>query len=80
MLLAPLYAPGGDLIGVLSVDLPIGGRTPDAQRRQLLEQFAVHAALAIEHSRVHTLMADSEQLLRAMFDPLADRHRAADHR
>jgi diguanylate cyclase (GGDEF)-like protein/PAS domain S-box-containing protein len=68
LLLAPLYAPGGALIGVLSVDLPLGGRNPDAQRRQLLEQFAVHAALAIEHSRLHTLMADSEQLFRAMFD------------
>ncbi len=68
MLLAPLYAAGGTLIGVLSVDMPLGGRTPDAQRRQLLEQFAVHAALAIEHSRVHTQMADSEQLFRAMFD------------
>jgi diguanylate cyclase (GGDEF)-like protein/PAS domain S-box-containing protein len=68
MLLAPLYAAGGALIGVLSVDMPLGSRTPDAQRRQLLEQFAVHAALAIEHSRAHTVMADSEQLFRAMFD------------
>lgn len=68
MLLAPLHAPGGALIGVLSVDMPVGGRRPDAQRCQLLEQFAVHAALAIEHSRVHTLLADSEQLFRAMFD------------
>jgi diguanylate cyclase (GGDEF)-like protein/PAS domain S-box-containing protein len=68
ILLAPLYAPGGTLIGVLSVDLPLGGRRPDAQRRQLLEQFAVHAALAIEHARVHTFVADSEQLFRAMFD------------
>jgi diguanylate cyclase (GGDEF)-like protein/PAS domain S-box-containing protein len=68
ILLAPLYAPDGILTGVLSVDLPVGGRRPDAQRRQLLEQFAVHAALAIEHSRVHTFVADSEQLFRAMFD------------
>jgi len=68
ILLAPLYAPGGALIGVLSVDMPVGDRRPDAQRCQLLEQFAIHAALAIEHSRVHTLLADSEQLFRAMFD------------
>ncbi len=68
ILLAPLHAPGGALIGVLSVDMPVGGRRPDAQRCQLLERFAVHAALAIEHSRVHTLLADSEQLFRAMFD------------
>jgi len=68
ILLAPLHAPGGSLIGVLSVDLPEGGRRPGAARRLLLEQFAVHAALAIEHSRVHTLVADSEQLFRAVFD------------
>jgi diguanylate cyclase (GGDEF)-like protein/PAS domain S-box-containing protein len=68
ILLAPLHAPDGSLIGVLSVDMPVDGRRPDAQHRQLLEQFAVHAALAIENSRVHTLVADSEQLFRAMFD------------
>jgi diguanylate cyclase (GGDEF)-like protein/PAS domain S-box-containing protein len=68
LLLAPLYAPDGALIGVLSIDMPVDGRRPDAQRRKLLEQFAVHAALAIENSRVHTLVADSEQLFRAMFD------------
>jgi diguanylate cyclase (GGDEF)-like protein/PAS domain S-box-containing protein len=68
ILLAPLHAPDGALIGVLSVDMPLSGRRPDPQRRQLLEQFAVHAALAIEHSRVHTLLSDSEQLFRTMFD------------
>ena len=67
-LLAPLYAPDGTLIGALSVDMPTSGRRPDALQCRLLEQFAVHAALAIEHARVHTLMADSEQLFRAMFD------------
>jgi diguanylate cyclase (GGDEF)-like protein/PAS domain S-box-containing protein len=68
ILLAPLYAPGRVLIGVLSVDIPADGRRPDAARRRLLEQFAGHAALAIEHSRVHTLVADSEQLFRTVFD------------
>jgi diguanylate cyclase (GGDEF)-like protein/PAS domain S-box-containing protein len=67
-LFAPLYAPDGTLIGVLSVDLPPGGRHPDGASCRLLEQFAVHAALAIEHARVHTFVADSERLFRAMFD------------
>ena len=67
-LFAPLYAPDGTLIGVLSVDLPPGGRHPDDASCRLLEQFAVHAALAIEHARVHTFVADSERLFRAMFD------------
>jgi diguanylate cyclase (GGDEF)-like protein/PAS domain S-box-containing protein len=68
ILLVPLHAPGGSLIGVLSVDLPQGGRRPGRSRCQLLEQFAAYAALAIENSRVHTLVAHSEQLFRAMFD------------
>lgn len=67
-LFAPLYAPDGTLIGVLSVDLPPGGRYPDAACCRLLEQFAVHAALAIENARVHTFVAESERLFRAMFD------------
>ena len=67
-LFAPLYAPDGTLIGVLSVDLPPAGKRPDADSCRLLEQFAVHAALAIEHARVHTFVADSERLFRAMFD------------
>jgi diguanylate cyclase (GGDEF)-like protein/PAS domain S-box-containing protein len=68
ILLAPLHSASGALVGVLSVDLPYGGRRPGPARCQLLEQFAAYAALAIENSRVHTLVADSEQLFRAMFD------------
>src|ERR1700722_18758881 len=67
-LFAPLHAPDGTLIGVLSVDQPPDGMLPDAASCRLLEQFAVHAALAIEHARVHTVVADSERLFRAMFD------------
>jgi diguanylate cyclase (GGDEF)-like protein/PAS domain S-box-containing protein len=67
-LLAPLHAPDGTLIGMLSVDGPEGGQLPGPARCELLGQFAVHAALAIEHARVHTMLASSEQLFRAMFD------------
>ena len=68
VLLAPLRSASGSLVGVLSVDLPQDGRRPGTQRRELLEQFAAYAAVAIENSRVHTLVASSEQLFRAMFD------------
>ncbi len=67
-LVAPLRAPDGTLIGMLSVDGPEGGQLPGPAQCELLGQFAVHAALAIEHSRVHTMLASSEQLFRAMFD------------
>jgi diguanylate cyclase (GGDEF)-like protein/PAS domain S-box-containing protein len=68
ILLAPLYAADQTLIGTLSVDIPADGRRPGPAKRRLLEQFAGHAALAIEHSRQHTMVADSEQLFRTMFD------------
>ena len=68
ILLAPMKAPDGTLIGMISVDLPASGRHPGPAQRRLLEHFATHAALAIEHARIHTLMSDSEQLFRAMFD------------
>jgi diguanylate cyclase (GGDEF)-like protein/PAS domain S-box-containing protein len=67
-LFAPMNAPDGTLIGLLSVDLPTGGRHPGPAQRRLLEQFATHAAVAIDHARIHTLISESEQLFRAMFD------------
>jgi diguanylate cyclase (GGDEF)-like protein len=81
ILLAPMKAPDCTLIGMLSVDLPASGRHPGPVQRRLLEQFATHAALAIEHARIHTLMSDSEQLFRAMFDrsPIAIALMTDDH-
>jgi len=67
-LFAPMNAPDGTLIGLLSVDLPTSGRHPAPAQRRLLEQFATHAAVAIDHARIHTLISESEQLFRAMFD------------
>ena len=67
-LFAPMLAGDGTLLGVLSVDDPIDGMLPDAQQRALLEAFAVQAALAIEHARVHEAVRESELLLGRMFD------------
>ncbi len=53
-LLAPLRAPGGELVGVLSVDEPVNGKRPDRWQCELLEMFAVHAAIAIDNTRLHT--------------------------
>src|SRR6201992_3780548 len=39
-LLAPLWAPGHVLIGVLSVDIPVDGRRPGPARRRVLGQSA----------------------------------------
>lgn len=53
VLVAPLYAPGGELVGVLSVDLPATGRMPDPMQRELLEMFAAQAAIAVDNARLH---------------------------
>ena len=67
-LFAPMIAADGDLLGVLSVDDPVDGMLPTAEQRALLEAFAVQAALAIEHARIHQSVRDSEVLLGRLFD------------
>jgi diguanylate cyclase (GGDEF)-like protein/PAS domain S-box-containing protein len=67
-LFAPLWAVDGTLVGVLSVDLPVHGRQPGPRQRELLEQFACQAALAIDHARVYSRMSESERLFRTVFN------------
>jgi diguanylate cyclase (GGDEF)-like protein/PAS domain S-box-containing protein len=67
-LFAPLTAADGELIGVLSVDMPRGGRQPDAATRLALEAFAVTASLAIQHATMHAGSLRSERQFRAVFD------------
>jgi diguanylate cyclase (GGDEF)-like protein len=62
-LFAPLMAPSGEWIGVLSVDLPLGGRRPGPQQRELLALFAEHAAIAILHARMHSALEASQASL-----------------
>jgi diguanylate cyclase (GGDEF)-like protein/PAS domain S-box-containing protein len=50
-LFAPLYAPDGALLGVLSVDQPASGQRPNLEQRTVLELFANQAAVAIMESR-----------------------------
>ena len=66
-LFAPLWASDGSMLGVLSVDLPRGGRRPDAETRQSLEAFGISAALAIEHATLRARAEQSEELFREVF-------------
>jgi diguanylate cyclase (GGDEF)-like protein len=59
-LVAPLCAPDGELIGMLSMDRPRDGRIPPAWINDVLELFAEQASIAILNARRH------EQALRAM--------------
>jgi diguanylate cyclase (GGDEF)-like protein len=59
-LFAPLMAPSGEWLGVLSVDLPDDGRRPDAHQQEILSFFAEHAAIAIQHARLHSQLEHSQ--------------------
>ena len=71
-LFARLTAPDGEWIGVLSVDLPAGGRRPGPVQLEVLELFADQAAIAITHARLHAALRASEAEARhaATHDPL----------
>jgi diguanylate cyclase (GGDEF)-like protein len=59
-LFAPLWAPSGQWLGVVSVDLPAGLRKPDAEQQEILALFAEHAAIAIQHARLHSELERSQ--------------------
>ena len=59
-LYAPLTAPSGEWVGVISVDLPYHGQRPDDWQLEILELFADHAAIAIQHARLHSALREQE--------------------
>ncbi|RZT15114.1 PAS domain S-box-containing protein/diguanylate cyclase (GGDEF)-like protein [Kribbella sp. VKM Ac-2569] len=62
-LFAPLYSSDGDLVGMLSVDLPEDQRRPGPIHRELLEIFATQAGLAIDKARLtDRLLAEKTRL------------------
>ena len=67
-LFAPLCAPSGQLVGMLSVDLPEDGRRPAALQRELLEMFAVQAGIAIDNARLTEQLHASEEGFRLAFE------------
>jgi diguanylate cyclase (GGDEF)-like protein len=62
-LFAPLEAPSGEWLGVLCVDLPLDGRRPGPQQREILTLFAEHASIAILHARMHSALEQSQARL-----------------
>jgi diguanylate cyclase (GGDEF)-like protein/PAS domain S-box-containing protein len=67
-LFAPLRSPAGDLVGVLSVDLPSDRRRPGALQQQILEMFAAQAGIAIDNARLTERLHASEQAFRLAFE------------
>ena len=62
-LFAPLYTSEDELVGMLSVDLPVDQRRPGPVSRELLEIFATQAGLAIDRARLtDKLIAEKARL------------------
>jgi diguanylate cyclase (GGDEF)-like protein/PAS domain S-box-containing protein len=66
-LLVPLRDGDGDLLAVISVDSPRGGRLPGLEQRTLLELFAAEAALVVAEVLHRTTLTDRAHLFRAAF-------------
>ncbi|WP_331272097.1 diguanylate cyclase [Motilibacter aurantiacus] len=74
-LFAPLYSSSGELLGMLSVDLPRHGRRPRPVERELLEVFATQAGVALANARLaeqlrqnQERLATSEEAFRLAFE------------
>jgi diguanylate cyclase (GGDEF)-like protein/PAS domain S-box-containing protein len=67
-LFAPLYTVSGNLVGILSVDLPASGRKPDEVQRALLEMYATQAGIAIDNARLMSRVRESEESFRIAFE------------
>ncbi|MDP2772330.1 MAG: GAF domain-containing sensor histidine kinase [Nocardioides sp.] len=59
---SPLRSPAGELLGLLSVDLPVDGKRPDQARRELLEMYADLAGVALHNARRATELEEQVRL------------------
>lgn len=67
-LFAPLQSPVGELIGVLSVDLPRDRRRPGWFQRETLQLLAAQAGIAVHRAQLMDQVSESEQAFRLAFD------------
>lgn len=68
LLVAPIHAPSGALLGCLVVDVPDDGRRPDRTRRQLLERYAEQATRIIVTALERDRLAETARLATAARD------------
>ena len=54
LLLVPLMGAGGNLLGMMSLDRPFGGRRPDRSTIEILEIFAHQTSTTLENTRLYT--------------------------
>lgn len=68
VLYAPLRSRSGDLLGVLSVDLPVDRKRPRGSQREVLEMFAAQAAIAISNELQAQRLRASQEMFRLAFE------------
>lgn len=61
-LLAPLSGPTGEMVGLLSVDLPRDGLRPGQFARDALEMYAAQAGIAISNAKVRERLREEIRL------------------
>jgi PAS domain S-box-containing protein len=74
MLLVPLNGAGGELLGVISLDVPQDNSRPDRTTVEILEIFAHQASTTIENMRLYLASlqnAEQEARLNAMMEAIA---------
>lgn len=74
LLIVPILASSGDIIGTISVDDPYDGRRPDIEIIELLEVFASQAAFIIENFRLVETVQKEAESARHERDRLAQLH------
>jgi signal transduction histidine kinase len=67
-LLAPLSAPTGEMVGLLSVDLPRDGRRPGRFAREALEMYAAQAGIAISNAKRRERLREEVRIATAVRD------------
>jgi signal transduction histidine kinase len=67
-LLAPLSAPTGEIVGLLSVDLPLDGRRPGPFARDALEMYAAQAGIAISNAKQRERLREQIRLASVVRD------------
>jgi signal transduction histidine kinase len=65
-LLAPLSAPTGEMVGLLSVDLPRDGLRPGRFAREALEMYAAQAGIAISNAKQRERLREEVRLATAV--------------
>lgn len=65
-LIAPFFDAVGNLLGILSVDLPLTGRRPDLTQRAVLELFAHQTGIAISAARQRKALSERVRLVEAV--------------